>query len=141
VVLAQTALQGHPSAGLDALDIGQHSYRIREMIPEENRSSLDRFRRQPAKLRNAVETAGLLTAWSQLRGGRLALGPDHDEKQDHWPELAQWSDGAAIDAVLAAAARYAERTNQEYAEFRQGVRDAGGVSHCLELLALDREQK
>jgi uncharacterized protein (DUF2252 family) len=140
VVRAQTTLQGHQSAGLDALQIGQHSYRIREMIPEENRSSLDRFRRQQAKLREAVETAGLLTAWSHLRGGRLALGSNQDQKQDRWPELADWSGGAAIDAVLAAAARYAERTNQEYAEFRQGVRDAHGVTHCLEQFAADRAE-
>jgi len=127
VVQAQTALQGHPSAGLDALHIGEHSYRIREMIPEENRSSLDRFRKQPAKLREAVESAGLVTAWSHLRGGRVALGPNLDQKPNCWPELAAWCGGAAIDAVLAAAARYAERTNQEYAEFRPGVRDARGV--------------
>jgi uncharacterized protein (DUF2252 family) len=132
VVQAQTMLQGHPSAGLDALHIGPCACRIREMIPEENRSSLDRFRRQPAKLREAVETAGLLTAWSHLRGGRLGPGSNQDQKQDHWPELAAWSKGAAIDAVLAAAARYAERTNQNYAEFRQTVHDAGGVSDCLE---------
>jgi uncharacterized protein (DUF2252 family) len=133
VVQAQIMLQGHPSAGLDALHIGPYTCRMREMIPEENRSSLDRFRRQPAKLREAVETAGLLTAWSHLRGGRLALGPNQDQNQDHWPELADWSNGAAIDAVLASAARYAERTNQNYAEFRQSVHDAGGAAECLHL--------
>jgi uncharacterized protein (DUF2252 family) len=138
VVCAQTTLQGHPAAGLDALKIGNHSYRIREMIPDENRSSLDRLRKQPAKLREAVETAGLLTAWSQLRGGRLALGPRESPKPDHWSELADWSGGAAIDAVLAAAARYAERTNEEYAEFRQGIRDAGGVTRCLGQLAVEK---
>lgn len=138
VVQAQTILQGHPTAGLDALRIGPYACRIREMIPEENRSSLDRFRRQPAKLREAVETAGLLTAWSHLRGGRLALGPNHDQKQDHWPELADWSNGAAIDAALAAAARYAERTNQNYAEFGQSVHDAGGVAESLQSKS-DRE--
>ena len=132
VVHAQTTLQGHPSAGLDALHIGPFACRIREMIPEENRSSLDRFRRQPAKLRDAVETAGLLTAWSHLRGGRLALGPNLDQKEDHWPELVNWSNGAAIDAVLAAAARYAERTNQYHAEFRQSVHATGGVAECLD---------
>jgi uncharacterized protein (DUF2252 family) len=131
VVHAQTTLQGHPAAGLDALAIGKQSYRIREMIPAENRSSLDRFRKQPAKLRGAVETAGRLTAWSQLRGGRLVLGPGADQKLDQWNELAEWSSGAAIDAVLAAAARYAERTNQAHAEFCQGIRERGGVSRCL----------
>jgi uncharacterized protein (DUF2252 family) len=130
VVQAQTILQGHPCAGLDTLQIGPRSYRIREMIPEENRSSLDRFRKQPEKLREAVETAGLLTAWSHLRGARLASGPN--QKHDQWPELATWSDGAALDALLAAAARYADQTNHEYAQFRQTVRDAGGPDRCVE---------
>jgi uncharacterized protein (DUF2252 family) len=120
VVQAQTILQGHPAAGLDALHINERPYRMRELIPEENRSILDRFRKQPAKLREAVDTAGRLTAWSHLRGARLAVGSN--PKQDHWPELAAWSAGAAIDAVLAAAARYAERTNHDYAEYRQAIR-------------------
>ena len=117
IVQAQTILQGHPAAGLDALHINERPYRIREMIPDENRSSLDRFRKQPAKLREAVDTAGRLTAWSHLRGARLAVGSS--PTQNHWPELAEWAAGAAIDAVLAAAARYAERTNHDYAEYRQ----------------------
>ena len=93
MVRVQTALQGHPAAGLDVLPFGSKSYRIREMIPDENRTSFDRFRKQPAKLRQAVETAGTLTAWSHLRGARKAADPG----QDHWPELAQWSAGAAVD--------------------------------------------
>ena len=68
VVRAETALQGHPAAGLEVLSIGSRAYRMREMIPEENRARLDRFRKRPAKLRQAVETAGTLTAWSHLRG-------------------------------------------------------------------------
>jgi uncharacterized protein (DUF2252 family) len=128
VVRAQTALQGHPSAGLDVLHVGPRSYRIREMIPEDNRSSLDRFRKQPAKLRQAVETAGTLTAWSHLRGGRKAPDPAHD----HWPELARWAAGAAIDAVLTAAARYADRTNRDYVAFRGAVRGSGGLARCLQ---------
>ncbi len=129
VVKAQTAMQGHPSAGLDVLEIGALSCRIREMIPEDNRSSLDRFRRRPSRLRDAVETAGVLTAWSHLRGDRS--GSADGRGQDHWPELARWSSGAAIDAVLAAAARYAERTNRDHAAFRRAVREAGGLGHCL----------
>jgi uncharacterized protein (DUF2252 family) len=130
VVRAQAALQGHPAAGLNVLHVGRRSYRIREMIPEENRSSLDRFRRQPAKLREAVETAGILTAWSHLRGARPTAG--QDQEPDRWPELTQWSAGAAIDAVLAAAARFADRTNRDYAAFRRSVRDAGGLNRCLD---------
>jgi hypothetical protein len=59
---------------------------------------------------------------------RFNNGPD----QDRWPELAMWSVGAAIDAVLAAAARYAERTNREHDDFRQTIPDHGGLALCLE---------
>ncbi len=44
------------------------------MIPVENRSSLDRFQKQPERLCKAVERAGRLTASSQLRGGRFKPG-------------------------------------------------------------------
>jgi uncharacterized protein (DUF2252 family) len=128
VVRAETALQGHPAAGLDVLALDSRSCRIREMIPDENRTSLARFRKQPAKLRQAVETAGTLTAWSHLRGARTAAIPG----PDRWPELARWSAGAAVDAILAAAARYAERTNRDYAAFRHAVSESGGLDHCLD---------
>ena len=129
VVLSQTILQGHEAVGLDVLYIGQRSYRMREMIPIENRSSLDRFQEQPERLRRAVERAGRLTASSQLRGARLK--PDHDR----WPDLARWAEGPSLDAVLAAAARFTERTNRQHAEFQAATRDAGGISAALTAFA------
>ena len=128
VVRAQTVLQGHPAAGLDVLPFGSKSYRIREMIPDENRTRFDRFRKQPAELRQAVETAGTLTAWSHLRGARKAADPC----QDLWPELGEWSAGAAVDSILAAAARYADRTNHDFVAFQSAVRESGGPARCLE---------
>jgi uncharacterized protein (DUF2252 family) len=125
VVVSQTILQGHVAVGLDVLEIGQKSYRMREMIPIENRSSLDRFQQQPERLRRAVERAGRLTASSQLRGARFK--PDYDR----WSELARWAKGPSLDAVLAAAARFTERTNRLHAEFQADVRDAGGISAAL----------
>jgi hypothetical protein len=94
------------------------------MIPAENRSSLDRFQEQPERLRRAVETAGRLTAWSHLRGARFRA--DHDR----WPDLSRWAAGPSLDAVLAAAARFTERTNREHDEFRKAIRDAGGILAC-----------
>ncbi|MGA2701873.1 MAG: DUF2252 family protein [Isosphaeraceae bacterium] len=129
VVLSQTILQGHVAVGLDVLKIGQRPYRMREMIPVENRSSLDRFRQQPERLRRAVERAGRLTASSQLRGARFK--PDHDR----WPDLARWAEGPSLDAVLAAAARFTERTNRQHAEFQAATRDAGGISAALHAFA------
>ncbi len=129
VVLSQTILQGHVAVGLDELEIGPRSYRMREMIPAENRSSLDRFQRQPEKLRRAVERAGRLTASSQLRGARFK--PDHDR----WPDLARWAKGPSLDAVIAVAARFTERTNRQHAEFQAATRDAGGISAALRAFA------
>jgi len=79
------------------------------MVPDESRSSIEHLQRKPKKLRKAVETIGQLVGWSQLRGtspaGRLAIG--------------RWVTGAGIDAVLAAAVRFADRTQQEYAEYHK----------------------
>ncbi len=125
VVLSQIILQGHVAVGLDVLKIGQRSYRMREMIPVENRSSLDQFREQPERLQRAVERAGRLTASSQLRGARVKPG------HDRWPDLARWAEGPSVDAVLAAAARFTERTNRQLLEFRAATRDAGGISAAL----------
>jgi len=129
VVQSQIILQGHVAVGLDVLKIGKEPYRVREMIPVENRSSLDRFREQPERLRRAVERAGRLTASSQLRGARFK--PDHDR----WPELARWAQGPSLDAVLAAAARFTERTNRQHAEFLATIRDVGGISDALQAFA------
>jgi uncharacterized protein (DUF2252 family) len=125
IVRSQSILQGHMAVGLDVLKISSRSYRVREMIPIENRSSLDRFQNQPDRLRKAVETAGRLTAWSHLRGGRFRPG------FDRWQELVRWSHGPALDAVLAAAARYTTRTNLQHREFRSAIRRAGGVMKFL----------
>jgi uncharacterized protein (DUF2252 family) len=126
VVKSQTILQGHVAVGLDVLKINHQSFRMREMIPVENRSSLDRFQEQPERLRKAVERAGRLTASSQLRGGRTKPG------HDRWPDLARWAEGAALDAVLAAAARFTERTNRQHAEFKAAIRNARGISGALQ---------
>jgi uncharacterized protein (DUF2252 family) len=125
VVLSQKILQGHVAVGLDVLKIGQGSYRMREMIPHENRSSLDLFQEQPERLRRAIERAGQLTASSQLRGARFK--PDYDR----WSDLARWAEGPSLDAVLAAAARFTERTNRQHAEFQVAIREAGGISAAL----------
>ena len=81
------------------------------MIPDENRASLDRLRRLPDRLHDAVAIAGQLTAWAHLRGARV-----HGD--DRATELAAWASGPALESVLASAARVAERTNREFAAFR-----------------------
>ena len=112
VASAQRQLQGHTAAGLGTMTINGRSYRVREMIPDENRASLDRLRHLPDRLRDAVAIAGRLTAWSHLRGAKIP-GSNRTSK---WT---RWAASAALDAVLASAARVAERTNRDFAAFRQ----------------------
>lgn len=107
VVASQFQLQARPAGQLAALDIEGRPFRIREMVPEENRSKLDRFQRKPEKLRSAVETAAHLTAWAHLRGSAPA---GHDT-------LSEWSAARGTDAVLTAAMRIAQLTEQQYLEF------------------------
>jgi uncharacterized protein (DUF2252 family) len=116
VVHAQRTLQAAPTAGLDVMRIRDEDFRVREMVPEENRSSLDRFQEKPARLREAIVAAGWLTGLSHLRGAAAETDPGVGEA------LAHWARGAALDSVLAAAARYAEKARLEFKQFRAELR-------------------
>ena len=112
VVEAQKQLQGKSAVGLDAIKIEGTDFRFREMVPDENRATIDRFRRKPAKLRRAVVVAGRTTAWAQLRGAKV-------EGDDRTEALRQWAASPALEAVLAAAVRFAEQTRRDYKLFRR----------------------
>jgi uncharacterized protein (DUF2252 family) len=107
IVNAQRRLQARPILGLAPLVIGGRAYRMREMVPDESHSSLDHLQKKPKELRRGVDVVGQLTAWSQLRG---AAGKDREA-------LARWAAGAGIDAVLAAAVRFADKTQSDYAAY------------------------
>ncbi len=117
VVDAQRRLQAEPTKGLGVIRVEGEDFRLRELIPDENRAKFDRFRRKPAKLRKAVEIAGIITARSQLRGTKL------DDGVDRTRELTQWARSAALDAVLASAVRFASRTRADYKVFRKAKLD------------------
>jgi uncharacterized protein (DUF2252 family) len=117
VVEAQRQLQAKPTAGLGVLMIKGEEFRVRELIPDENRARLDRFRRKPSKLRQAVEVAGRITAWSQLRGARL------DDGLDRTADLAGWAASPALDAVLASSVRFADRTRADFKAFKKARLD------------------
>lgn len=125
VVQAQRTLQARPTAGLDLIAIGGRDYRVREMIPDENRSSLDRFQEKPAKLRRAITAAGRITGLAALRGA-LAV-----EGRDATADLTRWATGPALDSVLAAAARYAERTRVAFKQFRAERRAPEALPEAL----------
>jgi uncharacterized protein (DUF2252 family) len=121
VVHAQRILQARPTAGLDVVKVGETLFRFREMIPSENRSSLGLYNKKPEKLRVAIEEAGLLTALAHRRGaGAIPEGGAAEG-------LARWVSGPALDSVLAAAVRFAERTRVAHRQFRSELRSPGSV--------------
>jgi uncharacterized protein (DUF2252 family) len=125
VVRAQKTLQARPAAGLDVLKVGDEMFRVREMIPEENRTSLDRFNTKPGKLRAAVEEAGKLTGLSHSRGAEAVGGRDAADA------LAGWAAGPALDAVFSSAARAAETCRRAHRKFRAERRSPGSIAAPL----------
>jgi uncharacterized protein (DUF2252 family) len=113
VVDAQRRLQAQPTAGLDVIAIEGDDFRLRELIPDENRAVLHRFRRKPSKLSRAVEIVGRITAKSQLRGAKPEDGVNRSD------DLARWAASPALDAVLASAVRFAEKTRQDFRAFKK----------------------
>lgn len=111
VVRAQRQLQARPTARLDVLPIKGKLYRLRELIPEENRTGLEQLRTRPKRLRRAVAIAGRLTAWAHVRGS-------HIDEQERAAALLIWSAGPGLDAVIASAIRYADQTRRDYRAFR-----------------------
>jgi uncharacterized protein (DUF2252 family) len=111
VVRAQRMLQAGTPAGLDVLKVGDTEYLMREMIPEESRSSLAQFNHKPKKLRVAIEEAAYLTALSHRRGAEAY--PDGGGCD----ALRHWIAGPALDSMLAAAVRFAERTRVNHHQF------------------------
>lgn len=120
VVAAQRQLQARPAAGLDTIKIGQDWFRMRELVPDENRSGLERLAHKPSKLRDAVEVAGRITAWSHWRG----TGGEPRPQQ----ELLRWSAGPGVEAVIPAAIRYAAQTLVDYKAFHAAYQSDLGRS-------------
>jgi uncharacterized protein (DUF2252 family) len=119
MVDAQRALQSRPTAGLDALEIDGDGYRMRRMVPAENRTSLDEFRKRTSKLGAAVTLAGRITGWSQARGAKY-VAPERAA------ELLTWSTGPGPDSILASAIRQATQARRDYRAFRQAF-DKHGI--------------
>ena len=118
VVRAQRQLQSKPPRGLATLDIDGRHFRVRETVPDENRSKLDRLQSSPDKLRGAAAVAGQLTAWSQLRGCEsLPTNLPTSSTAECRGELAMWAASSAIDGVATAAMRCADLTCGDFDAF------------------------
>jgi uncharacterized protein (DUF2252 family) len=117
---AQRALQSSPASGLNTLKMRGVGYRVRRLIPDENRSSLDHLHKKKKTLAEAVETLGRITAWSHYRGCRF-LGGELVDK------LARWAESPAIEAIPEAAMKYAEIVHHQFKSYVRAF-EAGQLS-------------
>ncbi|HEY1784182.1 MAG TPA: DUF2252 family protein [Pirellulales bacterium] len=104
VVDAQRCVQVRPTAGLDVIEIGTAWYRMRAMVPDENRSKLDRLKDDPERCRAAIVAAGQIVGRAHCRGAAYAKTG---------AELSQFASADRLTGVLPAAER-ALANYQEY---------------------------
>ncbi len=110
VVLAQRQLQVRLAAGLDVLEIGSGWYRMRALVPDENRSKLDRLKGDPARFRAAIAALGPIVGRSHARGADYARTGS---------ELALFAQVDRMRAVLEAADCAAAAALADYREYRR----------------------
>ena len=110
ILQAHRVLLPKPPALLGTLKIGDRAYRIRAMVPAENRARIGSLQRKLPKLSRAVILAGKIAGWSHARGARFL-----NEEQYH--QLRTWVKGAGLESVMAMAIRHAHRTHKNYQQF------------------------
>lgn len=69
VVAAQKRVQAIAPAFLSAVSIGDQSYVLKELLPQQDRLSLDLWGGKLRRLESVMRTMGGIVAWSHLRSG------------------------------------------------------------------------
>ena len=115
IINAERLVLERPESGLAAIEFADRSFRVRDMVPDANRSKLSRLRRDTVKLREVVRVAGSITAWAHFRGVEaIELGRAVD--------LNHWAGGPSFDAVMVAAARAADRSRSDFECFQASLK-------------------
>jgi len=94
--------------------MGERWYRMRAMVPDENRSKLDELKPDPDRLRGGIVAAGQIVGWAHVRGAQWAKTESG---------LAQFAAARELNDVLAAAARATRRARHDFDLFRQAYQD------------------
>ena len=114
IISAERLVLERPESGLAAIEFAKRSFRVRDMIPEANRSKLSRLRHDTKKLREVVRLAGSIAAWAHFRGAEaIEVGRS--------VELNRWTAGSAFDAVMVSAARAADRSRSDFECYQKSL--------------------
>jgi len=69
IVAVQKRMQAISPAFLSAVSIGDQSYVLKELLPQQDRLSLERWGGKLRRLESVMRTMGSIVAWSHLRSG------------------------------------------------------------------------
>lgn len=115
VVTIQQRLQGTSPALLAAINDGDISYVLRELQPAQDAVILQAWDGKLGRLEKLIQTMAEVTAWDQLRSSGRQGSAIADELID-FGQSSEWH-----DYILEYAGNYAEKVNQDFAEFRQSI--------------------
>ncbi len=110
-VAIQERCQAVPPAMLDALQIGDKAYLLRELQPLEDRVNLATWDGKEGRLEKLLQTLGALSAWAALRSS----GRQGSATADELIQFAQATDWP--DAIIDYARTYAGQVRADYKAF------------------------
>ncbi|MFS2002703.1 DUF2252 domain-containing protein [Duganella sp. CT11-25] len=90
VVAAQNRMQAVSPAFLSAVSIGGQSYVLKELLPQQDRLSLNLWGGKLRRLESLMRTMGGIVAWAHLRSGGRQGSACADEWIDYGRSAAQW---------------------------------------------------
>ncbi|HEY5139103.1 MAG TPA: DUF2252 family protein, partial [Methylococcales bacterium] len=105
VVNIQRRVQAVSPAFLNAVQIGNHSYVMRELLPDSDRLHLELWNGKLRRLEKVMHAMGKVVAWDQLRSSGRQGSAIADEwiafaaRSDWRTPLLEYADGYAIHVV------------------------------------------
>ena len=100
VVAVQKRVQAISPAFLSAVSIGKQSYVLKELLPQQDRLSLNLWNGKLRRLESVMRTMGSIVAWAHLRSGGRQGSATADEWIDYGRDVASWR-GALMDYAQA----------------------------------------
>ena len=113
VVTVQRRTQAVSPALLQAVELGDKSFVLRELQPVEDRLALDHWQRKIGRLERAITTMAQVLAWAHLRGSGRQGAAIPDAVVDFGRER-RWAEQA-----LGYADQYATKVARDWQEFRR----------------------
>lgn len=124
VVAIQKRMQAVSPAFLSAVSTGSESYVLRELLPQQDRLSLNLWGGKLRRLESVMRAMGGIVAWAHLRSGGRQGSACADEWIEHGLNAAQWRP-ALMDYAQAYHRQVVADWTQYAAAYQSALRAAG----------------